>query len=85
MPNFTQALYDARELAMARMEADARQRGATGVVGMRIQEGNYGWHTHIMEFVAMGTAIAPSGSPHQHDFIQPVIGLRDGALTNGLP
>ena len=84
MPNFTQALYDARELAMARMETEARQAGATGVVGMRIQEGSYGWHTHIMEFVATGTAIAP-GSAHQHDLIQPVIGMRDGALTNGLP
>ena len=37
----TQALYQARELAMSRMEAEADQLGADGIVGVRIQVGKY--------------------------------------------
>jgi hypothetical protein len=35
---FTQALYDAREIAMERMQAEARELTATGVVGVRVTE-----------------------------------------------
>jgi uncharacterized protein YbjQ (UPF0145 family) len=76
MPNFTQALYDARELAMERMEAEARRLGAAGVVGTRVEEGSHGWHPHVIEFLALGTAIAPTGGAHEHDPVQPVIGAR---------
>src|SRR5436309_810178 len=38
MPNFTQALYDARELAMERMQYEAQLDGAQGVVGTEIYE-----------------------------------------------
>ena len=34
MPNFTQALYDARELAMERMQAEAEALEAEGIVGV---------------------------------------------------
>src|SRR5437016_10669025 len=33
-PNFTQAIYDARELAMERMQAEAASLGAHGIVGV---------------------------------------------------
>ena len=36
MPNFTQALYDARELAMERMQSEATQLQAEGIVGAQI-------------------------------------------------
>jgi len=74
MPNFTQALYDARELAMERMQAEARAAGASGVVGMRVTENSYGWHTHVIEFLALGTAVAPTGKPGVHEPIAPVLG-----------
>jgi uncharacterized protein YbjQ (UPF0145 family) len=80
MPTFTQALYDARELAMERMEAEARQVGASGVVGMHVEEGSHGWHSHIIEFLAVGTAVAPTGGGHEHEPILPVLGARDGSL-----
>jgi uncharacterized protein YbjQ (UPF0145 family) len=34
---FTQALYEARELAMARMQAGAEQLDAEGIVGVRLK------------------------------------------------
>jgi uncharacterized protein YbjQ (UPF0145 family) len=59
-PQYTQALYDARELAMARMQREAHESGATaGVVAMEVREGSHGWGSHVLELVAVGTGIAP--------------------------
>jgi len=59
MPAFTQGLYDARELALARVQADAQHAGATGgIVGVEVREGHYGWHSHVLEFLAVGTAVS---------------------------
>ena len=38
LPNFTQALYDARELAMQRMQTEAQELGAEGIVGVSLSE-----------------------------------------------
>lgn len=57
MENFTQALYDARELAMTRMQAEAEREQAVGIVGARVEENNFGWDTHIIEYFAVGTAV----------------------------
>ncbi len=57
MPNFTQALYDARELAMERMQAEAAAEKAQGIVGVRIDERSHGWGSHVIEFFAVGTAV----------------------------
>jgi uncharacterized protein YbjQ (UPF0145 family) len=59
LPNYTNALYDARELAMGRMQSEALGVGASGVVGMHVHEGSYGWQSHVIEFFAIGTAVAP--------------------------
>ena len=59
LPNFTQALYDARELAMERMQAEAEALKAEGIVGVQLTEGNHGWGSHVIEFFALGTAIVP--------------------------
>jgi uncharacterized protein YbjQ (UPF0145 family) len=55
----TQALYSARELAMTRMQEEAGPMGAAGVVGSRITESSHVWRRHLIEFLAIGTAIAP--------------------------
>lgn len=73
LESYTAALYDARELAMGRMQAEAQATGAVGVVGTRLTEGSYGWHSHIIEFAALGTSIAPTGQPAQHEPILPVL------------
>jgi len=58
---FTQALYEARELAMSRMQAEAERMAATGVVETRVEMASHVWAPHIMEFVSIGTAIRPIG------------------------
>ena len=58
---FTQALYDARELAMERLQAEAQKMGAEGVVGVSVEEGGY-WVGHIIEFSSLGTAVIPTGA-----------------------
>jgi uncharacterized protein YbjQ (UPF0145 family) len=60
MPNFTQALYEARELATERMQREAQTLQAQGIVGARIIEGSHGWGSHVIEFFALGTAVVPS-------------------------
>ncbi|MGO9487602.1 MAG: heavy metal-binding domain-containing protein [Solirubrobacteraceae bacterium] len=59
LANFTQALYDARELAMERMQTEAQEIGAEGIVGVDLQEKSHGWGSHTIEFFAIGTAIVP--------------------------
>jgi uncharacterized protein YbjQ (UPF0145 family) len=59
MPNFTQALYDARELAMERMQNEAEALQAEGIVGVQLLERSHGWGSHVIEFFALGTAIVP--------------------------
>ena len=58
-PQFTAAMYDARELAMERMQWEARDAGGTGIVGVMVREGSHGWSSHVIEFVSVGTAICP--------------------------
>ncbi len=53
----SQAMYEARELAMTRMEEEAEQLGADGVVGVRLDIGRYEWGENLAEFIAVGTAV----------------------------
>src|ERR1700691_5063263 len=53
----TQAMYGARELAMARMQAEADHLGADGIVGVNLRMQMYAWGQDVLEFVATGTAV----------------------------
>ncbi len=75
LPNFTQALYDARELAMERMQAEAEAVQAEGIVGVVLKEGSHGWGSHVIEFFAVGTAIVPYGEDRQIAKPTPVLDL----------
>ena len=66
LANFTQALYDARELAMERMQAEALEAKAEGIVGVDLHERSHGWGSHVIEFFAIGTAIIPSEGIEDH-------------------
>ncbi len=70
LSNFTQALYDARELAMERMQSEAQSISAEGIVGVDLQEKSHGWGSHTIEFFAVGTAIVPREG-HEQDAIEP--------------
>jgi uncharacterized protein YbjQ (UPF0145 family) len=65
MPNFTQALYEARELAMERMQTEADEAQSEGIVGARIIERSHGWGSHVIEFFAIGTAVVSTSPDHQ--------------------
>jgi uncharacterized protein YbjQ (UPF0145 family) len=65
MPNFTQALYQARELAMERMQTEADEAQSEGIVGARIIERSHGWGSHVIEFFAIGTAVVSTSPNHQ--------------------
>jgi uncharacterized protein YbjQ (UPF0145 family) len=75
LPNYTQALYDARELAMERMQAEAQGVQAEGIVGVALEEKSHGWGSHVIEFFAIGTAIVPSEGAAEIPSPTPVIDL----------
>src|SRR5258706_12911964 len=50
-------MYHARELAMTRMEVEAKTLGADGVVGVRLDVEMKEFGTDIAEFIAIGTAV----------------------------
>ena len=62
----TQAMYNARELAMARMRAEADHLGADGIVGVNLRLQMYAWGQDVLEFVATGTAVRSLGGSGAH-------------------
>jgi uncharacterized protein YbjQ (UPF0145 family) len=65
MPTYTQALYEARELAMERMQNEATEVQAEGIVGTRITERSHGWGSHVIEFFAIGTGVVAVTADHE--------------------
>src|SRR5215471_5604554 len=53
----SQAMYHARELAMSRMEVEAKTLGADGIVGVRLDVEMKEFGADIAEFIAVGTAV----------------------------
>ena len=62
----TQAMYNARELAMARMRAEADHLGADGIVGVELRMQMYAWGQDVLEFVATGTAAKAMNGTRAH-------------------
>jgi len=82
LEQYTQALYDARELAMERMqkEAEAIGGGVLGIVEVKLHQNNHGWGSHTIEFFAIGTAVVPnehSKPDQQLPEIIPVLDIND--------
>jgi uncharacterized protein YbjQ (UPF0145 family) len=82
--NYTEALYEARELAMTRMQDEARGTGAQGIVAMRIEQASHVWGSHVIEFLAIGTTVAAGRAGHQRLDPTMVVPLSDDdvALTD---
>jgi uncharacterized protein YbjQ (UPF0145 family) len=77
LPQFTEALYDARELAMSRMQAEAEQLEAEGIVGVQLLSLGHRWGGHTTEFFAIGTAVRPLRGDHVIAKPQLVLPLTD--------
>lgn len=71
---YTQALYNARHLAMSRMSAEAQAVGAEGIVGVELWpkieerhveqgENSPARRDLLVSFTAIGTAVAPDHAP----------------------
>jgi uncharacterized protein YbjQ (UPF0145 family) len=76
MQVYTAATYAARELALERMQAEAVERGGTGIVGARVEESNWGWGANAIEFFAVGTAVVlenPAAARPAMDTVQQVV------------
>jgi uncharacterized protein YbjQ (UPF0145 family) len=77
IPQYTEALYDARELAMSRMQAEAEQLHAEGIVGVQLLSLPHRWGGHTTEFFAIGTAVRPLRADHVIAKPQMVLPLTD--------
>ena len=65
MTPFTQGIYEARELALSRMQAEAAEAQASGIVGVNVGVYNHVWGEHATEFLATGTAIRRLDDEHR--------------------
>lgn len=74
---FTQALYDARELAMSRTQAEGRALEAEGIVAVQLRQHSHSWGSHTTEFFAIGTAVRPLRDDHVIERPTMVLGLDD--------
>src|SRR6266699_1275994 len=63
LDTLSQAMYHARELAMTRMEAEAAQLGADGIVGVRLTVEARDFGSDVAEFIAIGTAVKADNPP----------------------
>ena len=65
MLQFTQGVYEARELALVRMQSEAAQAQASGIVGVTVGVHNHVWGAHATEFLATGTAVRRLSEEHR--------------------
>ena len=65
MMQFTQGVYEARELALARMQAEAAAARSSGIVGVTVDVKNHVWGEHATEFLATGTAVRRLAAEHK--------------------
>jgi uncharacterized protein YbjQ (UPF0145 family) len=65
MMQFTQGVYEARELALTRMQAEAAEARASGIVGVTVEVKNHVWGEHATEFLATGTAVRRLSEEHR--------------------
>ena len=73
----TDGLYAARELAMGRMQAEAKSLKAKGIVGIELRSLPHRWGGNTVEFFALGTAVKPLRASHTIDKPRLVLPLTD--------
>ena len=59
--------------SLARMQAEAEALESEGIVGVELHERSHGWGSHVIEFLAIGTAIVPTKA--DHEIAQPTLVL----------
>lgn len=59
LEDFTQGLYTANKLAQDRMKKEVEKANASIVLNANVRQGSHDWQSHVVEFFALGTAVAP--------------------------
>ena len=78
------AQTQARQLALSRLQQEAKLLGAHGVIGVRLERKSYEWGANLIEFAASGTAVALSDRPAPKDpFVCALSGQEFYALRRG--
>jgi uncharacterized protein YbjQ (UPF0145 family) len=83
LSNYTSALYEARELAMNRMQDEAMRARAHGIVAMRIEQKSHIWGSHVIEFLAVGTSVRLVASEHRKIAPEMAVSLGDEPADAG--
>jgi uncharacterized protein YbjQ (UPF0145 family) len=81
LANYTEALYEARESAMERMQESAMRLQAAGVVAVNVSEGPMHFAHHAVGFTAWGTAVRPGPEGHRDLTPQMAVTLDDNAVA----
>jgi uncharacterized protein YbjQ (UPF0145 family) len=81
LPGYTNALYEARELAMTRLQKEAELVDADGVVGVQVTERPHVWGSRVIEFFVIGTAIKAVSEEHGGLHPKFVLSLHDDAIV----
>jgi uncharacterized protein YbjQ (UPF0145 family) len=89
---YTHALYDARELAIERLQDEAEDLDATGIVGVTMAEEQHSWRTdpwnvgnaalatgEVIELFVVGTAVVPMDNGNALDVPTLVLSANDVA------
>lgn len=81
LTNFTEAMYQARELAMERMQESALEMHAAGVVAVQVGEGPMPFAHHAVRFTAWGTAVRLTEGGHQYLRPRVVLPVDDAVIA----
>jgi uncharacterized protein YbjQ (UPF0145 family) len=93
---YTHALYDARELAIERLQDEAEDLEATGIVGVTVAEEQHSWRTNpwnvgnaalstgeVIELFVIGTAVVPTEAGGDLGDPQLILSANDIVPTKG--
>ena len=96
LTEYTHALYDARELAIERLQDEAEDLDATGIVGVTVAEEQHSWRSNpwnignaalqtgeLIELFVIGTAVIPTGSKDELGEARLVLSANDVAKPSG--
>ncbi|HET9691726.1 MAG TPA: heavy metal-binding domain-containing protein [Acidimicrobiales bacterium] len=77
LENYTNALYEARELGMGRLQESAQRMGAAGVVAVQLVDRPLPFASHVVGFTCWGTAVALTAGVHTNLRPRVVVSMRD--------
>ncbi len=80
LTNFTEAMYSAREAAMARLQDFGLSLGAHGLVDATVSEGPMAFARHAIGFTAWATAVKMVADEHRRLAPQVVLPLDDAVV-----